>query len=87
MDRELLIEIGTEELPARWLPGLTAQFGARLEARLAEWRIPSAEPVETFSTPRRLVARVARIPERQTGPRGARRWDRRCRRPFRPTAS
>lgn len=66
MDRELLIEIGTEELPARWLPGLTAQFGARLEARLAEFRMPSPEPVETFSTPRRLVARAARVPERQS---------------------
>lgn len=66
MDRELLIEIGTEELPARWLPGLTAQLGARLEARLAEARMPSAEPIETFSTPRRLVARALRIPERQT---------------------
>lgn len=66
MDRELLIEIGTEELPARWLPGLTAQFGARVEARLAESRVPSAEPIETFSTPRRLVARAAKIPERQS---------------------
>ncbi len=66
MDRELLIEIGTEELPARWLPGLTAQFGARVEARLRDWRMPSAEPVETFSTPRRLVARAAKIPERQS---------------------
>lgn len=66
MDRELLIEIGTEELPARWLPGLTAQFGARLEARLAEARMPSAEPIETFSTPRRLVARALRVPERQS---------------------
>lgn len=66
MDRELLIEIGTEELPARWLPGLTTQFGARLEARLREWRLPSAEPIETFSTPRRLVARAVKIPERQT---------------------
>lgn len=66
MDRELLIEIGTEELPARWLPGLTTQFGARLEARLAEARMPSADPIETFSTPRRLVARAQRIPERQS---------------------
>ena len=66
MDRELLIEIGTEELPARWLPGLTTQFGARLEARLAEARVPSATPVETFSTPRRLVSRALRIPERQS---------------------
>ena len=27
MDRELLLEIGCEELPASWLPGLTAQIG------------------------------------------------------------
>lgn len=66
MDRELLIEIGTEELPARWLPGLTTQFGARIEARLNEARMPAGEPIETFSTPRRLVARAARVPERQT---------------------
>ncbi len=66
MDRELLIEIGTEELPASWLPGLTAQFGARVEARLAEERMPVDTPVETFSTPRRLVVRAARVPERQT---------------------
>ncbi len=66
MDRELLIEIGTEELPASWLPGLTAQFGARIEARLADERMPADAPVETFSTPRRLVVRAARVPERQT---------------------
>jgi len=66
MDRELLIEIGTEELPASWLPGLTAQFGARLEVRLADERLAVAAPVETFSTPRRLVVRAARVPERQT---------------------
>jgi glycyl-tRNA synthetase beta chain len=66
MDRELLIEIGTEELPASWLPALTAQFGTRIEARLADERLPAGAPVETFSTPRRLVVRVARVPERQT---------------------
>lgn len=66
MDRELLIEIGTEELPAGWLPSLTAQFGARIEGRLAEERLAVETPVETFSTPRRLVVRAARVPERQT---------------------
>ena len=66
MDRELLIEIGTEELPAAWLPGLTRQFGDHLSARLGALRVPPDEPVETFSTPRRLTARVARMPERQT---------------------
>ena len=33
MDRELLIEIGCEEIPAGWLPGLTAQVGAARSTR------------------------------------------------------
>ncbi len=65
MDRELLIEIGVEELPASWMPGLTRQLAQRLEARLKEVRIAPGAPVESFSTPRRLTARVAGIAERQ----------------------
>src|SRR5512142_1498585 len=65
MDRELLIEIGCEELPASWLPPLTRQIGEHLGALLAEARMPAESPIETFSTPRRLTARVTRIPERQ----------------------
>jgi glycyl-tRNA synthetase beta chain len=65
MDRELLIEIGVEELPASWMPGLTRQLADRLEARLKELRIAPGAPVESFSTPRRLTARVAGIAERQ----------------------
>jgi glycyl-tRNA synthetase beta chain len=65
MDRELLIEIGLEELPAAWLPALTRQLGERLEARLKELRIAPGAPVETFSTPRRLTARLGKIAERQ----------------------
>src|SRR5688500_16913843 len=65
MDRELLIEIGVEELPAAWLPGLTRQLGERLEARLKEARIAPGSPVESYSTPRRLTARLAKIAERQ----------------------
>jgi len=34
MDRELLIEIGCEEIPASWLPGLTSQVALHLDARL-----------------------------------------------------
>jgi glycyl-tRNA synthetase beta chain len=66
MDRELLIEIGCEELPASWLAPLTRQIGEHLGALLAEQRMPAESPVETFSTPRRLTARVSRIPERQS---------------------
>jgi glycyl-tRNA synthetase beta chain len=65
MDRELLIEIGVEELPASWMPRLTQQLAERLDARLKEFRIAPGAPVESFSTPRRLTACVARIAERQ----------------------
>jgi glycyl-tRNA synthetase beta chain len=66
LDRELLIEIGCEEIPASWLPGLTAQLGRHLDARLKEFRLTGEGPAETYSTPRRLTARVAKLSERQT---------------------
>ena len=65
MDRELLIEIGLEELPAAWIAGLTRQLGDRVVARLREHRLAPAGPVETYATPRRLTARVGRLAERQ----------------------
>jgi glycyl-tRNA synthetase beta chain len=65
MDRELLIEIGVEELPAAWLPALTRQLGERVEARLKDARIAPGAPVESYATPRRLTARLAKIAERQ----------------------
>src|SRR5919106_5099757 len=65
MDRELLIEIGCEEIPASWLPGLTTQMAKHLEARLKEFRLPPGAPIESFSTPRRLTARGAKVAERQ----------------------
>src|SRR5918992_2017439 len=66
MDRELLIEIGCEEIPAGWLPGLTAQVGQHLDARLKAMRLTSGAATESYSTPRRLTARVAKLAERQT---------------------
>jgi glycyl-tRNA synthetase beta chain len=65
MDRELLLEIGCEELPASWLPGLTSQLGDVIVARLHEQRLPPEAPAETYSTPRRLTVRIARLAERQ----------------------
>jgi glycyl-tRNA synthetase beta chain len=66
MERELLLEIGCEELPARWLGPLTVQLGDRLRARLVEFRLASDAAVEAFATPRRLMAVVPRIAERQS---------------------
>src|SRR5215204_2733714 len=65
MDRELLLEIGVEELPAAWLPGLTKQLAEKMGARLKEMRLAPDVPVESFSTPRRLTVCVSRMPERQ----------------------
>jgi glycyl-tRNA synthetase beta chain len=66
MDRELLIEIGCEEIPAGWLPGLTGQIAQHLDARLKEFRLTSDSRAEAYSTPRRLAARIAKLAERQT---------------------
>ena len=63
--KELLLEIGCEEIPASWLSGLTRQLGTRLTARLADARLECPRPLETFSTPRRLVACAPAVAERQ----------------------
>src|SRR5262249_15162073 len=65
MDRELLLEIGCEELPASWLPDLTHEVGEIVGGQLREHRLPAESPVATYSTPRRLTVRVVRVPERQ----------------------
>jgi len=65
MERELLIEIGVEELPAAWLSGLTKQLAEKVAARLRVMRMTPEGPVETYATPRRLTARVGGMAERQ----------------------
>jgi glycyl-tRNA synthetase beta chain len=60
---ELLVEIGFEEMPAPWLPGLAEQLKARfLEAASRETL--RAGDVLVLHTPRRLVLR-ADVPARQ----------------------
>jgi len=66
VERELLLELGCEEIPASWLPALTREVGEALAGQLRERRLPPETSVETFSTPRRLTVRIERIPERQT---------------------
>ncbi len=63
--RELLIEIGCEEMPASWLPSLTHQFGECLGAQLDAARLAWDAPAQAFSTPRRLAVRVAHVSSRQ----------------------
>lgn len=55
----LLVEIGCEEIPARFLKDAQEGFGKALEAALRGARLlPEGASLQTFSTPRRLVARA-----------------------------
>ncbi len=63
----LLLEIGCEEIPARFLTEAQKALGERLATALREASLlpPSAAPIQTYSTPRRLVAYVPGVSERQ----------------------
>jgi glycyl-tRNA synthetase beta chain len=65
MDRELLIEIGVEELPASWLPPLTQHLADTLRAALKAHGLPVTESIEVHGTPRRLAACVPSLIDRQ----------------------
>lgn len=65
MAKDLLLEIGTEEIPARFMSGILKQLEAISIARLTELRIGYTE-VQVVATPRRLVLVVRNAAEVQT---------------------
>lgn len=65
MERELLIELGLEELPASWLPGLTQQLAETLRTALTDHQLPVTESIEVHATPRRLAVCVSALTDRQ----------------------
>ncbi len=82
----LLVEIGCEEIPARFLSSAQSDFGASLAKALREARLVASEApdtvVQTYSTPRRLVAHALAVLDRQpdkmddiTGPPAKVVWD------------
>jgi glycyl-tRNA synthetase beta chain len=64
MARELLLEIGTEELPAGFIPPALDELAGSTRKAFQEARI-GYENVEVFGTPRRLVLRVTDVAEKQ----------------------
>jgi glycyl-tRNA synthetase beta chain len=62
--KDLLVEIGTEELPPKSLIDLASAFASGVRQGLDEAGLPHAA-VETFATPRRLAVRVRRVGLRQ----------------------
>ena len=65
MERELFLEIGLEELPASWLPGLNVQLAEKMKAQLATVNLKYTGTIEAFSTPRRLAVVVPQLADRQ----------------------
>ncbi|HUW65497.1 MAG TPA: glycine--tRNA ligase subunit beta [Spirochaetia bacterium] len=59
-----LLEIGTEEMPARFISAAMASLSELAQARLAEERLICG-PVRTAATPRRLALLVEDLPDRQ----------------------
>jgi glycyl-tRNA synthetase beta chain len=64
MAETLLVEIGTEELPASFVAGGVAALPELLTAKLQELRLDHG-PVSSAGTPRRLAVWVERVAERQ----------------------
>lgn len=64
MAKDLLLEIGTEEVPAHVMPGVLAQLKERAEKAFQENRIAFAS-VRTLGTPRRMALLVKNLAEKQ----------------------
>lgn len=64
MAKELLLEIGLEEMPAHVVTPSMKQLEQKTAKFLDEHQL-SYDTIETFSTPRRLAIKVTNIPERQ----------------------
>lgn len=62
--RDLLIEIGLEEMPARFVKSSMEQFAEKMKNWLDEMNI-SYETIKPFSTPRRLAVLIANVHETQ----------------------
>ncbi|HEY3315961.1 MAG TPA: glycine--tRNA ligase subunit beta [Bacillota bacterium] len=61
---DLVLEIGTEEIPARFMPAALEQLAARGRALLKEARL-GASDVLAYGTPRRLVLIASGVASRQ----------------------
>ena len=64
MSKDLLLEIGTEEVPAHAMPGILVQLRENAAKALAELRL-SYDAIQTLGTPRRTALLVKGLAENQ----------------------
>ena len=62
--KDFLLEIGTEDVPARFLTGVLAELGEKATAFLTEARLKYSA-AKTYGTPRRLVLLAEKVAEVQ----------------------
>ncbi|MDO8784894.1 MAG: glycine--tRNA ligase subunit beta [Syntrophales bacterium] len=64
MGKDLILEIGTEEIPAAFLPRALRDMEEMIRKKFLSQRIPHGK-INTLGTPRRLLLHVADISEKQ----------------------
>ena len=64
MAKDFLLEIGTEEIPAKFTPGALKQLEEKTKSRLIELRLEFTG-LATYATPRRLAVLVSGLEEKQ----------------------
>lgn len=64
MERDLILEIGTEEIPSRFMPSALRDIAQYAEEEFAAQRLGHGR-IEVMGTPRRLVLLVRSVAERQ----------------------
>lgn len=65
MAKDFLLEIGTEEIPAKFAPGVLAQLQEQVQKRLQELRLEFVR-LNVYTTPRRFAVLIQGLSEKQT---------------------
>ncbi|WP_434511387.1 glycine--tRNA ligase subunit beta [Desulfitobacterium sp. AusDCA] len=65
MAKDFLLEIGTEEIPAKFAPGVLQQLEEKARKQLQELRLDFAE-LKVYTTPRRIAVLIKDLAEKQT---------------------
>lgn len=65
MAKDFLLEIGTEEIPAKFAPGVIDQLQEQVQKRLQELRLDYAD-FKVYTTPRRFAVLIQGLYEKQT---------------------
>jgi len=63
--KEFFLEIGTEEIPSRFIPPALEKMRELFTALLASGRVASTGDIRTYGTPRRLILHAPALDERQ----------------------